>query len=87
MRDRILTDIIVPAREGRAVELKKGEVLRLYIVEGPQVGDCVFYNARDHREMFHVGQSWALNQFLGCGAGDVRSGRGRDPDVRAGSSQ
>ncbi len=66
---RVVQELIVPAREGRAVEVRRGEILRLYIVEAPQVGDCVFYNAHDHREMFHVGQSWALNQFLGTGNG------------------
>ena len=63
----VVQDVIIPAREGRAVEVKKGEVLRLSVVEAPQVGDCVFFNAHDHKEMFHVGQSWALNQFLGTG--------------------
>jgi uncharacterized protein len=67
MARAVLRELIVPAREGRAVEIKRGEVLRLYVVEAPQVGDCVFFNARDHKETFHVGQSWALNQFLGTG--------------------
>jgi uncharacterized protein YcgI (DUF1989 family) len=36
-------------------------------VEERQVGDCVFFNADDHREVFHVGQTWALNGLLGTG--------------------
>jgi len=67
MAGRVVREFVIPAREGRAVELKKGKILRLHIVEAPQVGDCVFFNAHDHREMFHVGQSWALNRFLGTG--------------------
>jgi uncharacterized protein YcgI (DUF1989 family) len=60
-------DLIIPAREARALEVAKGQVLRIYVVEGPQVGDCAFFNAHDYKETFHVGQSWALNQFLGTG--------------------
>jgi uncharacterized protein YcgI (DUF1989 family) len=63
----VTNELIVPAREGRAVEVRRGEILRLHIIEAPQVGDCVFYNAHDYKEMFHVGQTWALNQFLGTG--------------------
>ncbi|MBI3458328.1 MAG: urea carboxylase-associated family protein [Candidatus Rokubacteria bacterium] len=69
MEMRVINELVIPAREGRAVEVKKGNILRLHIVEAPQVGDCVFFNAHDHKEMFHVGQSWALNQFLGTGNG------------------
>jgi len=42
-------------------------VLRIHLVEDRQVGDCCFFNANDRREMFHVGQSWALNVMLGTG--------------------
>ena len=38
-----------------------------YSAKDGQVGDCVFYNAADHREWFHVGQSWAINGILGTG--------------------
>lgn len=67
MARAVLKDLIIPAREGRAVEVQRGQVLRLHIVKAPQVGDCVFFNAHDYKETFHVGQSWALNQFLGTG--------------------
>lgn len=48
---------IIPATTGRAFEIKKGQTFRIHQVNGQQVGDCVFYNAHDYREMFHVGQS------------------------------
>ncbi len=62
-------EFVIPAREGRAFELARGQILRIHQIEGGQVGDCVFYNAHDHREMFHVGQSWAINVILGTGTG------------------
>ena len=67
-RTAVLDDI-VPARHARAYEIKKGQVLRIYLVEDTQVGDVVFYNAHDYREWFHVGQSWVLNNDLGNGDG------------------
>jgi uncharacterized protein len=67
MRGRVLRELVVPACEGRAFEVLTGQVLRIHQIEGGQVGDCVFFNARDYRESFHVGQSWALNGILGTG--------------------
>jgi uncharacterized protein YcgI (DUF1989 family) len=45
----------------------RGQVLRIHLVEDRQVGDCCFFNAGNHREVFHVGQTWALNGLLGTG--------------------
>ena len=67
MPEAAVSDFIIPATEGRAFEVKKGQTLRIHQVVGGQVGDCVFYNAHDYKEMFHVGQSWAINVILGTG--------------------
>ena len=67
MAGQIVQDFVIPARHGRAVEVAKGQILRIHLVEDKQVGDCVFFNADDHREMFHVGQTWGLNVMLGTG--------------------
>jgi len=64
---RPVSEFVIPATEGRAVELRAGQVLRIHQIDGGQVGDCVFYNAHDYREMFHIGQSWAINGILGTG--------------------
>ena len=64
---RTLEDFIIPAGHGRAFLVPRGAVLRIHLVEDKQVGDCCFFNAHDHREVFHVGQSWALNVMLGTG--------------------
>ncbi len=64
---KLLDEIVIPARHGRACVVKRGQVLRIHQIEGLQVGDCVFYNANDYKEWFHVGQSWATNVILGTG--------------------
>jgi uncharacterized protein len=60
-------DVVIPAGRGQAFLVPRGAVLRIYLVEDRQVGDCCFFNADDHREVFHVGQTWALNVLLGTG--------------------
>ena len=62
---------IIPARHARAFKVKRGQVFRIHQIEGGQVGDCVFYNADDHREMYHVGQTWAINVI--CDTGTSKS--------------
>ena len=64
---RTLADFVIPAREARAFVVPRGAHLRIHLVEDKQVGDCCFFNADDYREMFHVGQTWALNVLLGTG--------------------
>jgi uncharacterized protein YcgI (DUF1989 family) len=64
---RALADFIIPAREARAFLVPRGARLRIHLVEEKQVGDCCFFNADDRREVFHVGQTWALNVLLGTG--------------------
>ena len=64
---RIAEEFVIPARHGRAFVVRRGQVFRIFPMEDGQVGDCVFYNARDHKEWFHVGQSWAINGILGSG--------------------
>ena len=69
MDRKVIIDDVVPARHAKAYELKRGQVLRIHLVEDHQVGDAVFYNAHDYKEWFHVGQSWVLNNALGTGDG------------------
>jgi uncharacterized protein YcgI (DUF1989 family) len=64
---RVEQDFVIPAGHGKALVVPRGAVLRIHLVEDKQVGDCCFFNANDHREVFHVGQSWALNVMLGTG--------------------
>ena len=67
MARKVVQDTVIPAEQGMAFEVKKGQVLRIYQVEEKQVGDCVFYNAHDYKEFFHLGNTWSLNNWLGTG--------------------
>ena len=64
---RILEDFVIPAGHGKAFLVPRNAALRIHLVEDRQVGDCCFFNANDRREVFHVGQTWALNVMLGTG--------------------
>lgn len=64
---RVLEDFVIPAGRGRAFLVPRGALLRIHLIEDRQVGDCCFFNAQDRREVFHVGQSWALNVLLDTG--------------------
>jgi hypothetical protein len=67
MPHRLVQDITIPAKHGRACLVKRGQILRIHLIEGQQVGDCAFFNADNPREQFHVGQSWAYAVMLGTG--------------------
>jgi uncharacterized protein len=64
---RVLEDFVIPAGRGKAFHVPRNAVLRIHLVEDRQVGDCCFFNAHDRREVFHAGQTWALNVLLGTG--------------------
>jgi len=68
MPGKLLEEFEIPARYGRGFIVKKGQVFRIKQVTGGQVGDCAFFNADDHKEMFHCGQSWAINVIAGTGS-------------------
>ena len=64
---KLVEETVIPTGRGHALVVPKGQVLRIFLVEDTQVGDCVFYNADDHREYWHCGQSWGINATLGTG--------------------
>ena len=63
----LVADFIIPATRAKAFEVKRGQVLNIVQVEGPQMVDAVFLNARDLREVFHAGWTVALNMINGTG--------------------
>ena len=56
---KILTDVVVPARSGRAFLVKKGQHIRVIEVEGGQIGDFVVFNANNLRERFNQARTKA----------------------------
>jgi len=57
---RIVSEVLIPARSGRAVEVKKNQCLRVIDVEGEQVGDMVILNLHDFRERY---SAWFTSQL------------------------
>ena len=53
--------ILVPPRDGRAVEVPAGSVLRIECRDGPQVGDLNLFSASDLSERFFSGKTRALH--------------------------
>jgi uncharacterized protein len=58
MTDReLVTDFILEPGTGKALELKKGQVLRIEQVEGGQCADFNCFNLHDYKEFFHTGRT------------------------------
>jgi uncharacterized protein len=58
---QVVQTVMVPPRDGRALRLPAGHVLRISSVEGPQVGDLNLWNAADLTERFFSGKTRALH--------------------------
>lgn len=67
VKGTLVSDFIIPATYAEAFEVKRGQVLNIVQVEGPQMVDAVFLNANDLREVFHAGWTAALNMMEGTG--------------------
>jgi len=67
MKKKVVEHIVIPACEGRAFIVIRGQFLRVIDVEGKQVGDMVIYNAHDYREYFDSSQTVFLNCLQGIG--------------------
>lgn len=64
MDKQILVSQVIPACEGRAFTLKKGQILRVTDIEGEQVGDMVCFNLADLRERFSAWVTTAFNRSM-----------------------
>ena len=67
MAVKVIDEFNIPAGQGKAFIVKKGQVVSFIEVEGKQMADIVFLNANDYKEAFHAGWSAALNMMLGEG--------------------
>ena len=63
----VTREVVVPRCEGRAVEVRAGQVLRIIALDGPQVADSTFLALDNSREGYHAGQTVALNMLAGTG--------------------
>ena len=53
-------EIIIPSRDAKTFEVKKGEFFRIESIEGPQVGDLNLFNLNNLNEKFYSGKTRAL---------------------------
>ncbi len=67
MSRRIIESVTIPRCEGRAVEVRAGQNLRIIAIDGAQVADSTFVALDNHREGYHAGQTVALNMLAGTG--------------------
>jgi uncharacterized protein len=56
-----VSEVLVPARDGRTFKVPAGHMFRIVSVEGPQVGDLNLWNAHDLTERFYSGKTRALH--------------------------
>ena len=52
--------IIIPPRDAKTFQVKRGEFFRIESVEGPQVGDLNLFNLNNLNEKFYSGKTRAL---------------------------
>ena len=57
---KIVTEIIVPPRDAKTFEVKKGQFFRIESIEGSQVGDLNLFKANNLDEKFYSGKTRAL---------------------------
>ena len=53
-------EIIIPPRDAKTFEVKKGQFFRIESIEGPQVGDLNIFQAENLEEKFYSGKTRAL---------------------------
>ena len=65
--NKLVDKFTIPACQGKGFVVKKGQVLRIIAIEGRQVADVIFFNAKDFKEVYHAGMTAYLNQIEGIG--------------------
>ncbi len=61
---RVLQVVEIPARHGAAIEVARGQVLRVIDVEGQQVGDLVCFNRHDVTERYSPQNTVLFNRTI-----------------------
>jgi len=55
-----INEIMIPPRDAKTFEVKKGQLFRIESVEGPQVGDLNIFQANNLEEKFYSGKTRVL---------------------------
>ncbi len=59
---RLVEQLVVPIRSGRAWQVPAGHVFRIVTIEGPQVGDLNIWNGHNPRERFWASRTRQLQR-------------------------
>jgi uncharacterized protein YcgI (DUF1989 family) len=81
-RGTLVEEVIVPAKEARAVAVKKGQVLQIVDLEGQQVGDLIAYRPEDQSEYLSPAHTLSCLVKLMPEAGDEIFSNHRTPLFR-----
>lgn len=73
------TEVLIPAREGRGLRVRAGQLLDLVDLEGSQVADLVAYVAEDPEEYLSPAHTAAVNTSIRLRVGDAVYSNHRNP--------
>jgi hypothetical protein len=76
--ERLVNEFIIPKKSGRAFEVRKGQILRVVAVEGPQVADLNAFNLHDLREHFSAARTRSVGGLYVREATRLYSNPGRE---------
>jgi uncharacterized protein len=60
--------LVIPATEGAAFVVRRGEIVKVIDVEGHQIGDFVCFNLHQPREKLSTGETVNFNSLAGNGS-------------------
>ncbi len=75
----LVSEIVVPAREGRGVIVRKGQLLDIVDLEGQQVGDLVAWRRDDPSEYMSPAHTVSCNASIRLGQGSQVFTNHRNP--------
>ena len=79
---KLVQELIVPVERGIAYRVNRGQIQRVIMIDGPQVGDMAVFNADNHRETFDPAISYIYNSVQGTGTGKrIRDFYSRPPHI------
>jgi uncharacterized protein YcgI (DUF1989 family) len=67
---KIIADFVLEPGTGKAIELLKGQILRIEQLEGGQCADFNCFNLHDYKEFMHTGRTRTLHG-INPGPGDI----------------
>jgi hypothetical protein len=79
MPERVVEDILIPAREGRGARVRAGEHVEVIDVEGHQVADLVAWVADDPSEYMSPTHTVSCNSSVRLGTGSRIFSNRREP--------